>query len=65
MRRSFLFGGKNVGADAGGRHRGDDVPGGQRERDSAPALYRRFGFVPAELFFELDYPVQRFMLHRS
>lgn len=36
------------------------------EKGTAPrALYRRFGFVPAELFFEFDYPVQRFVLHRS
>lgn len=36
------------------------------EKGMAPrALYRRFGFVPAELFFEFDYPVQRFILHRN
>lgn len=36
------------------------------EKGTAPrALYRRFGFVPGELFFEFDYPVQRFVLHRS
>lgn len=40
-----------------------------RENDgkgTAPrALYKRLGFVPAELFLEFDYPVQRFVLHRN
>lgn len=36
------------------------------EKGTAPrALYKRLGFVPAELFLEFDYPVQRFVLHRS
>ena len=29
------------------------------------ALYQTFGFLPEELFTEFDYPVQRFVLHRS
>lgn len=36
------------------------------EKGVAPrALYRSFGFVPAELFTEFDYPVQKFVLHRD
>lgn len=29
------------------------------------ALYRSVGFLPGELEFEFDYPVQRFFLHRG
>ncbi len=35
-------------------------------KGTAPrALYRKFGFEPAELLTEFDYPVQRFVLHRK
>jgi Acetyltransferases len=35
------------------------------EKGIAPrALYKKFGFEEAELFYEFDYPVQKFLLHR-
>lgn len=38
---------------------------GDEKGTAARALYRRFGFVPAELFYEFGYPVQRFVLRRD